>query len=175
MSSSQLTKSYFSEGFFPTTNQLGYDNHSLIYFQKIGIWLNHSRYCKFGKFWKFGGLWQSIFRTVYLGRCEFGGLFTKSHRHWFDQCEGGMLGGELPTNRFCGWVHPSYLRGHCPHKNPIENNQAYNPLTIRGMNHQVTSHPSPSPLLWAKALRPALAIIKQGLRRCQVVEIEVSG
>ena len=39
-----------------------------------------------------------------------------------------------PTNR--KWVIPSYVSGHCPHKNPVYN-QDCNPLTIRGMSHHV--------------------------------------
>ena len=37
-----------------------------------------------------------------------------------------------------GLVHPSFLSGHCPHKNPIYN-QGCNPLRICGMSHQVPS------------------------------------
>ena len=32
-----------------------------------------------------------------------------------DRLGGGVLGGELPTNRFCGLVHPSYKWTTCPH------------------------------------------------------------
>ena len=133
---------FFRTGFFPTTNQLGYDNHSLIYFhwpwekiwvfKKIGIWLNHSRYCKFGKFWKFAGLWQSIFRTVDLGRMWInGGLcFTQAHRHWFDPCEGIVcLVVNYPRiDRFCGLVHPSYFCGRlAPTKIPLKSPGWTNP------------------------------------------------
>ena len=35
--------------------------------------------------------------------------------------ESPILGGELPTNRLGGLVHPSYKWTTCPHKNPIYN------------------------------------------------------
>ena len=43
-------------------------------------------------------------------------------------------GGELPTNR--GLVQPSEISGRLAPTYPIYK-QGYNPLTIRGMSHQV--------------------------------------
>ena len=51
-----------------------------------------------------------------------------------------LLGGELPTNRLGGLVDPGFLNG-ISGGNVHVNNWGYNPLTIRGMNHQVVATP----------------------------------
>ena len=40
--------------------------------------------------------------------------------HQLCPCIIPLLGGELPTDRLGGLVHPSYKWTTCPHKNPIE-------------------------------------------------------
>ena len=139
MSSSQLTKSIiFQDGVFSwPTNQLGYDNHSLIkkigiwqslsrlgywywyYLEvsrilgywsiltKIGIWLNHSRYCKFGKFWKFAGFFlahQPVVVAQLSDSSDWITFIRWGWNRWTLMSEkkhappGPMvLGGELPT------------------------------------------------------------------------------
>ena len=46
------------------------------------------------------------------------------------------LGGELPTNRSCGLVHPSYLRGRLAPTYPINKTRVVTHL-LSGMNLQV--------------------------------------
>ena len=50
------------------------------------------------------------------------------------------LGGELPTNRGCGLVnYPVIDMGFLERVNPLKKLGWTNPLTIRGMSHQVAS------------------------------------
>ena len=51
-----------------------------------------------------------------------------------------VLGGELPTNRFCGLVHSSDFSGLTRSLSHV-NHWGYNPLTIRGMSHHVATLP----------------------------------
>ena len=53
---------------------------------------------------------------------------------------GEPLGGELPTNRFCGLVLTLVRSGRlAPTKIPFKKPGSTNPLTIRGMNHQAAN------------------------------------
>ena len=53
-----------------------------------------------------------------------------------DNSRPAVLGGELPTARFCWLVHPSYKWMNTLQKSHV-NHWGYNPLTSRGMSHQV--------------------------------------
>ena len=73
-------------------------------------------------------------------KCPLEGLWLKNLSSWLPF----QLGGELPTNRLGGLVDPSYKWTNPTY--PIYN-QGYNPLTIRGMNHQVKHVPCAQPIL----------------------------